>query len=309
LKLVKQGTGVLKGVDFLRDKGADLIRQTLPARESSILLGMLLGTRDGIDEEQYEDFQKTGIVHLFSVSGLHVAFLLLLITWLTSLMRMSARGRFFTAAAILLLYGTMIAWPECVIRAVLMGILGLLAYYSGRENSLLNALAISGLVILIINPNAIFLISFQLTMLATWGLVYLFPVLRDHFPYQGKLWDLLLIPVAAELAVLPLIAYHFNMFAPVSIITNILVSYLSGVAVVCGFISLLLAPAIPAGAAIFLYPAGLCVEIILYIVELMKTVPGGFIWVAAPGVILTALYYAALLMGCRGLKRAGAVGE
>ncbi len=297
LKLISRESGVLKIIDSFRAKGEKLIQQTLPPHEAAILSGMLLGTREGINEEQYSDFQKTGIVHLFSVSGLHVGFLLLLITWITSLLNMRDRSRFITGVAVLLVYGTMVAWPECVIRAVLMGILGLLAYYSGRENSMMNALAISGLVIILINPNSLFNISFQLTMLATWGLVYLFPLMRKKLPWHGKVWDLILLPISAELAVLPLIAYYFNIITPVSIITNVLVSYLSGAVVILGFVALFLAVFVPVLAAVILYPAGMMVEIIIYIVKITIQIPGGFIWVATPPVILIALYYAGLQLG------------
>ncbi|MDD4801945.1 MAG: DNA internalization-related competence protein ComEC/Rec2 [Syntrophomonas sp.] len=296
LSLIASQSGLLKYIDSFRSQGEQVTRQLLSQEESSILLGMLLGSREDIDEEQYEDFQKTGIVHLFSVSGLHVGFVLLMVAWLTSLAGASKSKRFLIGVAVLLLYGTMVGWPVPVIRSVIMGCLGLLAYYTGRENALLNALAISGLIILFMNPASLFDLSFQLTFLATWGLVSLFPLLRDKLPYKGWGYDLILIPIAAELAVLPLIAYHFNLFTPVSILANILVTYLSGGAVMLGFISLLAAPVSHSLAALLLYPAGFCVELILYVVEGVKQLPGAYLWVASPALALMILYYSALLM-------------
>jgi competence protein ComEC len=302
INIIAPQSGLLKWVDSFRSQGEKLTKQVLPQRESAILLGMLLGSREGMDDEQYDDFQKTGIVHLFSVSGLHVGFVLLLVAWLTSLIKVSSRGRFIIGVSVLLLYGTMVGWPTPVIRSVIMGSLGLLAYYSGRENSLLNALAISGIIILLINPGSLFSISFQLTFLATWGLVYLFPILKNSLSYSGWGWDLVLIPVAAELAILPLIAYHFNLFTPVSILTNILVTYLSGGAVILGFITLFLAPVLHSLASLFLYPAGLFIEMILYIVQVVKAFPGAYLWVATPAVGMMVLYFIAMFMGILALK-------
>lgn len=302
LSLITSASGILKRVDSFRNQGEQLTRQVLPEQESSMLLGMLLGSREGMDDDQYDDFQKTGIIHLFSVSGLHVGFVLLLVGWLTSLARVSKRSRFLIGVSVLMLYGTMVGWPAPVIRAVIMSSLGLLAYYSGRENSLLNAWAISGIIILLLNPDSLFNLSFQLTFLATWGMVYIFPLLRDNFPYQGWGWDLVLIPIAAELAVLPLIAYHFNLLTPVSILTNVLVTYLSGGAVILGFIAFLLAPLLQSFAALFLYPAGLFIEIILYIVEVLKVLPGAFLWVATPAAGLISMYFGAILMGALALN-------
>jgi len=301
--LIISESGLLQWIDVFRHQAEELTLQTLPPQEASVLLGMLLGGRAGMEEEQYTDFQKTGIVHLFSVGGLHVSFLLLLVVWMCSLARLSARSKFWAGVSILLIYGTMVGWPAPVIRAVLMGIIGLLAYYSGRDNGLPNSLAISGLVILILDPGLLFNLSFQLTFLATWGLVYLFPLLRENIPHQGWGWDVVLIPIAVEMAVLPLVAYHFNLFTPISILTNILITYLAGGAVILGFIAFLLASVLPALAALMLYPAGLCIEIILWIVREVKLVPGGYLWVATPAMAMMGIYFLGLLLLVLALRR------
>lgn len=297
LRLLAREKGPLSWVDKFRARGELLTKELLPARESAILLGMLLGSREGIDDEQYNAFQKTGIIHLFSVSGLHVGFLLLLVGWIASLLGIPKGKRFFSGVAVLLLYGTMIAWPICVIRSIFMGILGLLAYYYGRKNDILNALAVAGVVNLILDPASLFTISFQLTYLATWGILFIFPRLRQACPYKGWGWDLVWLPISAELAVMPLIAYYFNILTPVSIITNILVSYVSGAAVIFGFISLFVAAFLPFLVSLFLYPAGFCIELILLIVNWVQYLPGGYIWVATPAVGMIILYYTSILMG------------
>lgn len=301
--LIKPAAGPIKWIDSFRSRAELLTRESLSQPEAAVLLGMLLGGRAGMEEEQYTDFQKTGIVHLFSVGGLHVGFLLLLTAWLCSLAGFGHRGKFWVGVCFLLVYGTMVAWPPPVIRAVLMGILGLLAYYSGRENSLLNALAISGLVILLINPANLFNLSFQLTLLATWGLVYLFPLLRERLPFKGWGWDMILIPITAELAVLPLVAYYFNLFTPISIFTNILTTYLAGGAVILGFMAFLLAFFLPSLAALFLFPAGLLIEGILFVVQWTKSIPGAYVWVAAPAAGMIVLYFIAMWAATEALKK------
>lgn len=296
-QLIARDTGPVSWLDNFRAQGESFFRSILPEQEAGIMLGMLLGLREGIDEDQYDDFQKTGIIHLFSVSGLHVGFLLLLVGWIVSLLGLSKGKKFISGTVVLLLYGTMIAWPVCVIRSIFMGILGLAAYYFGRQNDMMNALGIAGVFNLLIDPAALFTISFQLTFLATWGLIFIFPRLREVLPYKGWIWDLIWLPLAAELAVMPLIAYYFNILTPVSIITNILVSYISGAAVILGFIAMFLAPCLPFLTALFLYPAGFCTELILLIVKWVQLLPGGYIWVATPAIIYIILYYAGIITG------------
>ncbi|HEX3012359.1 MAG TPA: ComEC/Rec2 family competence protein, partial [Syntrophomonadaceae bacterium] len=89
---------------------------------------------------------------------------------------------------------------------------------------------------------------------------------------------------------------------PVSILTNILVSYLSGAAVILGFISLLLASWAAILAPLVLYPAGFLIELILLIVRWVQILPGAFIWVAAPPVWSIILYFTALLTGLAALR-------
>ena len=62
--------------------------------------------------------------------------------------------------------------------------------------------------------HALFTVSFQLSFLATWGLVCLYPSLKEYLRYQQRIWDLVLIPFCAQLAVVPVIAYYFNLFTP-----------------------------------------------------------------------------------------------
>lgn len=302
--LVEAGRGPLIWMDSLRSQAEDVTRQALPQAEAAILLGMIWGGRADMDDQQYEDFQNTGIVHIFSVGGLHVGFLLLFINMLASLAGLGNRGRFVSGIAALLVYGTMVAWPPPVIRAVLMGVLGLVAYLSGRENGLLNALSIAGIIMLLVNPASLFDLSFQLTMLATGGLVYLFPKLRSLLPGSSWIKDIALLPVCAEIAILPLIAYHFNIFTPCSLLTNIATTYLAGAAVILGFTASILAPFSFALAALFLQPAGMFIDLIVAVVDWIKDLPGAYLYVASPSMVRIGLYYALIALALLSLQMA-----
>lgn len=296
------GKGPKQGLYSFRARAEALCRQALPAQEASILLGMLLGGRAGMEDSQYLDFQKTGIIHLFSVGGLHVSFLLLLVEWLHSLFGASRRTKLASGVAVLIIYATMIGWPAPVVRAVIMAVLCMVAFYSGREGNMLNFLAMAGIVLLLLDPHNLFSLSFQLTLMATWGLIYLFPLLRKCWPANSLCKDLLLLPLAAELAVLPMVAYHFNLFSPISIITNIFITYLAGGAVILGFCAFLLAPLLPSLAVLAFFPAGMCIEAILFIVGKLHVLPGAYWWVASPAVVLMIIYYGGLGLLCLGLK-------
>lgn len=275
-----------------RETGQKAFAEALPQQESSILDGMLLGKIDEIDPDRNIDFQKVGIFHVFSVSGLHVGFLLLLNGWIMSLLKTNRRTRFISGLLLLILYGFLAGWPVSLQRAAIMGGLGLLAYYSGRPNSMLNALALAGVVILAINPASLLDISFQLSFAATFGIIYVFPLVRARIK-TNRWWDMLLVPLCAEIMIIPLIAYYFNLFSPISMVANIVTTYVTGGIVILGFLGFLTAQLIPSLASIFLYPAGALIQMLLLLVDLLKNLPGAYHW-TGPGISVILLYYAAL---------------
>jgi competence protein ComEC len=272
-----------------------VIKSVLTEQQAAIMLGMLLGSIESIDPDQYEDFQKVGIVHVFSVSGLHVGFLILLSGWVCALSGASRRTKLLSGLILLFIYGSLIYWPVAVTRASIMAALGLIAYYYGRPDDILNSLGLAGIIIMFIEPYAIFQISFQLSFMATWGLIYLFPVIRAGLPWQNRWLDMALLPLAAELAVIPLVIYHFNLLSVISLLSNIVITWLVGGAVILGFLAMLIC-FLPLMASLFLYPAGLFATIITKLVAFMVAFPGAYFWVATPPVYIVVLYYAGLCL-------------
>ncbi|NLG33306.1 MAG: DNA internalization-related competence protein ComEC/Rec2 [Syntrophomonadaceae bacterium] len=305
LSISRQASGFQGWINSYRYNSQELVKEVLPPDEAAILLGMLLGIIEGIDSSEYSDYQKTGVVHIFSVSGLHVGFLLLLCAWVCSLLGLSRKTRVISGILLLLIYATLVGWPVPVIRSVIMGSIGLIAFYSGRDNRMLNSLGLAGIVILLINPNSLLQITFQLSFAAAWGLVYLFPLLRRKLNYSSRWGDLLLVPICAQLAVLPLTAYHFHLFSPLALLANIPITYLSGGAVILGFLSLLTGGLLPGLSALFLYPAGLCIDLIRIVNELVVNIPGSYLRVVAPGAAFIVLFYAGLLLSIYAFTAAG----
>lgn len=295
MKIIKSDHGIQRQLNLYREQIETVFYGILPSAQADLLQGMLLGAKENIEADQYEMYQKTGIVHIFSVSGLHVGFLLILFYYLFSLLALAPGTRLFFISIGLLAYGSLIGWPISVQRAVIMAILAVLAKYQGRQGGLGNSLGLAGMIIVLLDPHALFTISFQLSFMATWGLVGLFPILKEYLKYEKRIWDLVLIPFCAQLAVVPLIAYYFNLFSPIGIFCNIIISYLAGGIVLCGFVALLLF-FLPSLAALFLYPAGFMLEILNFLTLLLGHLPGSYLWVKSPGVFTIAFYYGALLL-------------
>ncbi|MGE5396246.1 MAG: DNA internalization-related competence protein ComEC/Rec2 [Chitinophagales bacterium] len=297
LKVTGHKAGALESLfQGMVNKGSMAIRANMGKQEAILLEGMLFGLQGEISEEDFSTFQKTGLVHVFSVSGFHVGFIVLLGTWLGALLRWKNRTRFLFLSGLLLLYGSLTGWPVSLVRAALMAWLALLAHYAGRENQALDSLCLAGILILLVNPASLFDISFQLSFLATWGIVYLYPIIQAQFKLEKKWQKAVMLGLAAQVATLPLAAYYFNMVSLISVVANLILVDVAGVAVILGFIGMVIAQISQAVAAIFMMPAGFLTLIVTRGVEILAKVPASYLWVAKAAPILVAGAYTGILM-------------
>lgn len=280
---------------LLRNRMAEQTRAVLPGEEAALILAMVLGILDNVDQDIYQDFQRTGLVHLFAVSGLNVGFVIVFASGIIALGRLSRRMGLYITILLVVLYSSLTGWPVSVQRAVVMALLSLLAAYLGRSHDAANGLGLAALIILALDPCALFTISFQLSFLATWGLVCLYPAVRSHFNLKSRKWDYLLVPLCAQAAVLPLIAYYFHLITPVSILSNLFATYLAGIIVILGFVALLVAVPFPLVSSALLMPTGLCARILLWINAFCKSLPWAYWMVATPEIVVVAGYFAGLI--------------
>ena len=285
-----------------REKGEKAMERWLPEGTAVVAKGIVLGNADEINPQDYGDFQKTGLAHILAASGMNVGFVMVMGLWLADALKLKKRTRGWLAALLILFYGSMAGWPVSLLRAAVMAWLGLAAYYGGREPNLPNALAVSGLVMLLLNPAWIFELSFQLSFLATCGLIWLYPAWRQAVGLQSKIVDAFFIPLAAQAATLPLIVSGFSLFSLSSVVANFLGAYLCGAALILGlagfFASIVIAPL----AGIFLVPAGLAVDAITGISRLLARLPGSYLWVAPPPLWAGICFYAGLAGSTVGLR-------
>lgn len=300
-KLVKKAAGINLVFNYCREQTEKVVKDTLPDKEAGILLGMLLGKKEEISPAEYREFQKSGIVHIFAVSGLHVGFLVLLTSFILSWLSLTPGAKTVGYYIVLLLYGSIVGWPVSVIRAVIMALVMVTAFYLKRGSNPLNSLGLAGFIILLLDPYSLFKIGFQLSIAATWGLLYIYPQLKKTLGCQKWWLDLLFIPFSAQLAVLPLIAYYFHLFTPAALITNIFVSYLAGGAIIAGFLGMISSLVFPFLSPVFLYPAGFMIHIMQAVVKIANLIPFSYIWVKIPDIWLVIFYYAGVLILCHAL--------
>jgi competence protein ComEC len=224
----------------------------LPNKDTySIASAIILGIRNHIDEEYTNAYARSGTIHILAVSGLHVGAIYLVLSFLLS--RLKKRKRVLLVKAISLLcslwfYALLTGLSPSVVRATTMFSFIAIGEVLGRKTNVFNSLAAAALFTLAIDANAIFHVGFQLSYLAVAGigLFYrpLFLLLTPKTWLLTKVWQLVSVSTAAQIATFPLAVYYFHQFPNYFLLANVLIVPLAMLAVYAG-LTLLLVSAIP----------------------------------------------------------------
>jgi len=267
--------------------------------EGSLLSAMVLG-RLAVDlpYEIRDIFVQVGLAHILAASGFQVSFLLGIILAVTQ--RFSPKIRFGLGLLTLLLYLGLTGISPSVLRATLMGLAVLIALVTQRQTKPLNVLLGVAILLLIANPTWIFDIGFQLSFLATLGLMVTVPPLMQGLNWMPPFFaSLIAVPLAVTIWTLPLQLYIFNVLSPYSILVNIIASPLISIITLGGMASALVALMLPGMGSLIAqglhYPIFGLIETADYFSQL----PGNSIAVGRISLMqLIALYSLNLLIWC-----------
>ena len=226
-----------------RRRLARSLEQAVPEPQASVGQALLLGIRDGLPDRMVEDFRDTGTSHVLAISGLHVGIMLLLSLGVS----IAALGRrhhlYLVAPATLVwLYALISGLSPSATRAAIMASVYLLALLVGRPRSVLPALGFAAAVMVAFDPQVLFSVSFQLSFAAVTGIATLAPPMSrllktllsiseagEDSGQSAATWlvargaDLTSLTMAATVATLPLVAFHFERVSLIGVVTTLLV--------------------------------------------------------------------------------------
>ncbi|CAG0961395.1 ComE operon protein 3 [Anaerolineae bacterium] len=311
-----QGSPILAAIFGFRAHARDVIAQILPEPSASLLTGILLGDDAGLPVDVQNDFRSTGTTHIIAISGYNITILIGLMSAVT-IGFVGRRRAFFVMLIGLTAYAIMVGGSASVVRATVMGLLLLWADYLGRQYAAPNALFASGLLMTAIDPNTLFDIGFQLSFVATLGLmIYARPFANVTEQWLTRLFsnatarqvvgvlnDAVLVTLAAQVATLPLLVFYFRQLSIVSLIVNPLVLPAQTGVMVFGLLALgggLIA--IPVGQVLG-WLAWVFLAWTLGVIGIFASMPNAAIPMDYVSPIWIAAYYAILLGATWYLKR------
>ncbi|GAB3435997.1 ComEC/Rec2 family competence protein [Actinophytocola sediminis] len=252
----------------------------LDPEPAGLLPGLVVGDTDRLSRQVEDEFTAAGMAHLLAVSGANLAIVCVAVLFLLRAMRVGPRGAAVGAMGALVGF-VVLAGPEpSVLRAGVMGTVGLLALAMGRERAALPALGTAVIVLVLWDPAMAVSFAFALSVLATAGLVLLAPRWADRLAARGVprgFADALAVPAAAHLVTAPVVAGMAGEVSLVAVLANLLTAPVVAPATVLGVLAALTAPASTWLAEMLVRLAGPAADWLILVARHAARVPGATI--------------------------------
>ncbi len=252
----------------------DALAAGIPEPGASLASGLITGGKQGLGEELLAMFVIAGLVHIVVLSGYNV--MIVAESVLRALGFLPKRVAASVAGVIIGFFVLAAGAGSASIRAGLMAGLALFARATGRTYAVVRALLFVAFLMLVANPLLLaYDPGFQLSFLATLGLILLSPIIEARFMWiASAFWrDLLAATLAAQVAVLPLLLYQTGLFSVVSLPANLLVLPVVPLAMALSALAGVLSMLMPAAAPLFGFPAHVLLSYVIETARFTATLP------------------------------------
>lgn len=234
---------VYEKILFIKGRLVESVHMNFSPPHSLILEGMIFGNDKSMSEALKNQFNDTGLSHVTAVSGTNIVILINMLMIFLLAIGLWRGQAFWAAMALIWLYIIMIGFPVSGVRAAIMGSVGLAAQKFGRQNTSSRVLTLTASAMLLQNPMLlVYDVSFQLSFLASLGIIYVKPLIDYYFaviPLKQLKWllDIASVTFAAQIITLPIIVYNFGRVSLISPVSNVLALPVVEALTVLGFVT------------------------------------------------------------------------
>lgn len=289
-----EGSRLKRFLFALKGEFVSALGRSLPEPESSLAAGLIVGAKQTLGKELLEQFRTVGIIHIVVLSGYNITIIVEGIMRLLGLW-LGLRLRLVAGAAGIILFALMTGGSATVVRASLMALLVIIARATGRTYKLTRALLFAGFLMVLHNPAIlVFDPSFQLSFLATIGLIYVSPLLKPLFrflPERFGIQESALSTVGTQIFVLPMILYMTGTLSLVAPLVNLLILPLVPLAMFVGAVGGIVGMISGIVAFPFMLSAHLLLSYMLLVVEGFARLPFAAMTISSfPFAVVAFLY-------------------
>lgn len=233
LLLLESNTNTIYGyADAFRNKvNSKLKREAFSDETLSIINALLLGQRQDISTETYNNYVNAGTIHILAVSGLHVGIIYLILTLLFKPLHRIKYGKYVVTPILIILILWVFAFiaglSPSVTRAVTMFSIVAFADFLKRPKNIFNTLIISAFILLLIKPIFLFDVGFQMSYLAVLAIVTIQPLIYKLWQPSNKVvnyvWQIFTVTLAAQAGVAPIGLFYFHQFPGLFFVSNVVI--------------------------------------------------------------------------------------
>lgn len=283
-------------------------KEALDEETSSILLGLILGNKDDIDENIEENFRSAGMAHILAVSGMHVTYVILGLSLIMKKI-LGKRRNYIFCICVLIVYMFITNFSASVTRAGIMGIIMILSKIFYRKNDIYTALSISLVIILIYNPFLIQSLGLLLSYGGVIGIILLnktilsilknIKIKNKKYKYfikpkiqnsLDKIKEIISVSISVQIFIFPIAIYNLNTFNPYFFISNLLLSIVIGPIIIIGFLFIIVVLINYQITKLFIEPIKIGIKILIYISKIGK-LPFSKIYIPTLSLFSIFIYY------------------
>lgn len=270
-----------------------------------VIQGMVLGLKNETPDKVRELFVRTGTLHVFVVSGLHIGMFVFIASFLVKPLGVNRKRAVFLLVPLLGFYTLITGLSSGSVRATVMASVLLGGFYADRKPLTLNNLAAAALLMLLWNTDELFMPGFQFSFGVVASIILLAPTFQRALDAVGRpdpflpraLWSplqngrlvalqylasLLAVSLSAWIGSAPFTTRYFHLLAPSAIFANLFVVPAAFMVLSQGLLSILVAGLMPAAAVLFNNANWLAGHMVLWCVQLFAAMPGGHVYVELP---------------------------
>lgn len=275
--------------------------------QASLLAGIVIGAKEGLPQNFEESLRNTGTIHVVVVSGYNISVVAGLLMGLSRFIK--RQFAIILALAAITFYTLLVGADPPAVRAAIMGAVAFGAVFLGRQRFSLYALGLAGFIMMMLNPIVVTDIGFQLSFLATVGIILFQSKILKFLQILPKPFNEdLATTLSAQSLVVPVLFYHFGSISAISPVANALILWTIPLVTIIGFVYLATSFIIPVVAALIAWILWALLSIFVFVVELFGKISIAHFEFESNQLLPLVVYYLGVILLVFYFKYGGVVG-
>ena len=298
---VESGAAAVRGkvIDMLKANG-------MGENELAVVSAMSLGEKQMVDRRLRDDYSKAGVAHILALSGTHLAIIYFVLTVLFGVHGVVSR---FAIVGCVWCYVVIVGMPVSAVRAAVMLSMLTLAAVMRRGYDRMDVLVATVFGMLLLNPYVLFDVGFQLSVMSVGGIIVICPLLNGLLPdtfakrhfRAMKLWSMVTVSIAAQIATAPLVAYYFGTLPCWFVLSNLLAVPLATLLLYGTLLTVVLWP-VAVLQALAVKAVGMLAKLLNHVLGVIAGLPFASVEGLSPTVIQVAFSYVLIALVLRLIK-------